>query len=133
MWVCFFKANRVLQVCPFKWDFRVCEVISAELYFFCQFLLSCRLHVVSLAHFGLCYFLLKVRLISSFAFLTFEKEAEKCMGSMLPTLLQGLVICDLCVDLLTPFGKSQLYLWLRKRTEQLKQLQKNRQNQQSLV
>lgn len=55
------------------------------------------------------------------------------MGSMLPTLLQGLVICDLCVDLLTPFGKSQLYLWLRKRTEQLKQLQKNRQNQQSLV
>lgn len=62
------------------------------------------------------------KFISSFAFLAFENEAEKCMESILPTLLQSLVICDLCVYLLTPFGKSQLYLWLSNTTEQLKQL-----------
>lgn len=98
-----------------------------------SFLLSCW-HIVSLTHFGLCYFLLKVlRLISSFTFLAFENEAEKFMESILSTLLQSLVICYSCAYLLTPFGKSQLYLCLRNRTEGFKQLQKDRQTQHSLV
>lgn len=127
----FLRQTLYFRYVPLNGTSEYVRLFTQVLLFLSQFLLSCW-HVISLTHFGLCHFLLKVlRLTSSFTFLTFENESEKCMESILSTLLQSLVICYSWAYLLTPFGKSQLYLCLRNRTEGFKQ--KNRQTQHSLV